>query len=101
MAPKSLRLAERRSRQISRGTIASITVPPTTAAPSFSAMVSAPSAAGTVRRVQLIWLGQRRVAGISAGTELKFEGMVSSVDGMDTIYNPRYEIVCRQESNDE
>ncbi|GAB3524916.1 hypothetical protein GCM10027402_21080 [Arthrobacter monumenti] len=49
------------------------------------------------RRIRLIWIGQRQIAGIAAGTDLEFEGMVSLVDGTPTIYNPRYEIICRQE----
>ena len=40
----------------------------------------------------------RRVPGISAGTQLRFEGMVAVRDGLPTIYNPRYEIIGKQES---
>jgi hypothetical protein len=49
-------------------------------------------------RVRLVWLGQRQVKGIKAGTQLRFEGMVSRVDGLPTIYNPRYEIISQQEA---
>lgn len=49
-------------------------------------------------RVRLVWLGQRQVKGINAGTQLRFEGMVSRVDGLPTIYNPRYEIISQQEA---
>lgn len=94
-------MAERRSRRLCRGTIESITVPPVTGAPSFSAMVTVSAEDDAALRIRLVWLGQRRVAGISAGTELDFEGMMSTVDGMATVYNPRYEIVCRQERNDD
>ncbi|WP_051441571.1 hypothetical protein [Arthrobacter sp. H14] len=106
----------KRSRAKYRGTIDSITVPPAAAAPSFSAVVLEHSAAGNAdaaqaevppgpssrrkpsgQRIRLIWIGQRQIAGISAGTDLEFEGMVSLVDGIPTIYNPRYEINCRQE----
>ncbi len=90
-ARKSPRLASR-FRAKYRGTINSITVPPAAAAPSFSAVVLAPP-----ERIRLIWIGQRRIAGIAAGTALEFEGMVSLVDGASTIYNPRYEIIRPQE----
>lgn len=117
---KSPRLASR-FRAKYRGTIDSITVPPAASAPSFSAVVlagpgqmtgarsavpvavqqSRPSDAarrGTQpERIRLIWIGQRQIAGIAAGTALEFEGMVSVVDGAPTIYNPRYEIIRRQE----
>lgn len=85
-------------------------------APSFSAVVLDHSAGGNAdveptevprdrssrrkpsgRRIRLIWIGQRQIAGIAAGTDLEFEGMVSLVDGIPTIYNPRYEIISRQE----
>lgn len=53
---------------------------------------------GKVRaRMRLIWLGQRTVPGIEVGTELTFEGMVRPVDGLPTVYNPRYAILSHQE----
>lgn len=51
------------------------------------------------RRVRLVWNGQRRIPGIDPGVDLAFEGMVSLVDGIPTIYNPRYEIVGRPEES--
>lgn len=115
-APKSPTLADR-SRAAFRGVIDSITVPPSSAPPSFSAIVlRQPDPAGplqrgqtrrpdsgrrrisTAGRLQLIWIGQRQIPGIAAGTALKLEGMVSVVEGMPTIYNPRYEIISSQDS---
>jgi hypothetical protein len=115
-------LAER-SRRTYRGVIDSITVPPSSDAPSFSAIVLRQPDAGEItqaggsrrggdgqdpgrrrragtQRLRLIWIGQRQIPGIAAGTALKFEGMVSQVEGMPTIYNPRYEIISSQESDD-
>ena len=45
----------------------------------------------------MIWLGRRRIPGIDAGTELRLEGMVTVRDGLPTMFNPRYEILSRQE----
>ena len=58
-----------------------------------------PGAAPAARpkRLRVIWLGRRRIPGIDAGTELRLEGMVTVRDGLPTIFNPRYEILSRQE----
>lgn len=104
-----------RGRALCRGYIDSVTVLPANEAPQFSAIVTdvdkhaVASAAKTGQgtraqgpklnhRVRLIWLGRRRVPGISAGTQLRFEGMVAVRDGLPTIFNPRYEIIGKQES---
>lgn len=99
-----------RGRARARGYISRITVLPRSSAPQFAAVVSddaPPVTTGSDRRdsvarlraqVRLVWIGQRRVPGIEAGTQIAFEGMVSPVDGMPTIYNPRYEIIGRPEA---
>ncbi|MBP3036780.1 OB-fold nucleic acid binding domain-containing protein [Arthrobacter sp. zg-ZUI100] len=93
-----------RGRVYSGGYVQSITVVPATEPPRFTAMVEDPGAAyrdplsrKPVARVRLVWVGQRRVPGVEAGTRLAFEGMVSTVDSYPTIYNPRYEIIGRPE----
>lgn len=48
-------------------------------------------------RLRVVWLGRRRIPGIDAGTELRLQGMVTVRDGLPTMFNPRYEIVARQE----
>ena len=48
-------------------------------------------------RLRVVWLGRRRIPGIDAGTELRLQGMVTVRDGLPTMFNPRYEIVSRQE----
>jgi hypothetical protein len=117
-----------RGRARARGYIDAVTILPAGASPRFTAIVTdadkyarphpdaAPPATdqrgkagrangggrGTTPRgddrVRLVWLGQRQVKGIKAGTQLRFEGMVSRVDGLPTIYNPRYEIISQQEA---
>jgi len=44
---------------------------------------------GTVR---LIWLGQRRIAGVIPGRAMKVEGRLSCSQGQRVLYNPRYEL---------
>lgn len=48
-------------------------------------------------RLRVIWLGRRRIPGVRAGLELRLEGMVTVRDGLPTMFNPRYEILSRQE----
>ncbi len=86
-----------RGRIRGRGLIDSVTYQPRTAPPRFSAIVR--NEAGDLRgqRTRLVWMGQREVPGIEAGVELAFEGMASRVEGMLTVYNPRYEIIGRPE----
>lgn len=85
-----------RGRIMARGVIERITIAPATAPPEFTAL--ARIELGGVRHGVLInWMGRRRVPGISAGVELRFEGMLSRVGGAPTVYNPRYEIIGRPE----
>ncbi|WDF34606.1 hypothetical protein PTW37_06810 [Arthrobacter agilis] len=83
-----------RGRVTARGTIERITIAPATATPSFSALARLDRNAGH-EGVHLVWMGQRRVPGVEAGVELRFEGMMSRVGGTPTVYNPRYEIIGR------
>ncbi|YCI74369.1 hypothetical protein M1D88_10205 [Arthrobacter sp. R1-13] len=48
-------------------------------------------------RLRVTWLGRRRVPGIAAGVELQLQGMLTLRDGLPTMFNPRYEILSRQE----
>ncbi|MCU1531384.1 MAG: hypothetical protein JWO49_955 [Arthrobacter sp.] len=52
---------------------------------------------GPQDRLRVVWLGRRRIPGIEAGTELRLEGMVTVREGLPTMFNPRYEILSRQE----
>ncbi|MEA5454277.1 hypothetical protein SPF06_06015 [Sinomonas sp. JGH33] len=81
------------------GVIRSVTFVPPSEAPSFSAVIESGDAprAGRGPAVRLIWLGRRRLRGISAGTALRFSGMLSTHRGEPTIYNPRYEILAKED----
>lgn len=89
------------------GRIESVTYVPPGETPAFTAIVSDPGAGrdgrsprpgGQHGRLRVVWLGRRRVAGIEPGTELRVEGMLSLSRGLPTMFNPRYEILSRQEN---
>ena len=43
--------------------------------------------------LQLIWLGQEKVAGISPGVKMRVSGLVTTVHKELVIYNPRYTLL--------
>lgn len=63
-----------------------------------SSMAAGPVAKKPYDRLRVIWLGRNRVPGIEAGVELRLEGMVTQQDGLPAMFNPRYEILSRQEN---
>lgn len=88
---------------ICSGVIDSMTIVPASDYPHFIAVLTGQEsirglAAGKHHRLRIIWLGRRRVPGITAGSKLRVEGMVSLRDGLPTMFNPRYEIIGLQES---
>jgi hypothetical protein len=94
-----------KGRVLCQGRIESVTYVPADRTAAFSAIVSdsgalrpAPGGSGSQRhRLRVVWLGRRRVPGIEAGIELRLEGMLSTSEGMPTMFNPRYEILSHQE----
>ena len=95
-----------RGRVLCQGHIESVTFVPADRNPEFSAIVSEDDAGrpatgagrGKPPRLRVVWLGRRRVPGIQAGAEIRVEGMLARGKDMPTIFNPRYEILSRQES---
>lgn len=95
-----------KGRVVCQGRIESVTYLPPDQAAAFSAIVSdgepGRPLSGRGRdqrgRLRVVWLGRRHVPGIEAGTELRLEGMLSRSKGMPTMFNPRYEILSRQEN---
>jgi len=45
----------------------------------------------------LVWLGRRQIAGIEPGRRLRVAGMVTRSEGQVSMFNPRYELVPRQD----
>ncbi len=100
-----------RGRARCSGFVDSVTILPPDVPPEFSAIITdvdkytraaARKSAQKVpakqnHRMRVVWLGRRRVPGIAPGTELRFEGMVALRDGLPTMFNPRYEIIGKQE----
>lgn len=81
-----------------RGHVDSAVILPKNQAPEYSVMVAAqPAPPGGRRlvtpRIRLVFMGQRRVPGIDAGTMLAFRGTIGLVENIPTIYNPSYEIL--------
>ncbi|MBG6224783.1 hypothetical protein IWX63_001345 [Arthrobacter sp. CAN_A2] len=87
-----------RGRIKARGVVTSLTIAPVTSPPSFSVLAGI-DWNGARKTVRIIWMGQRRVPGVEAGVALRFEGMLTTVDGTPTVYNPRYEIIGRPDEN--
>ncbi|MCR1160424.1 hypothetical protein NEK97_03015 [Paenarthrobacter sp. UW852] len=98
-----------RGRATCTGYIESVTHQPPSEQPFFSAVVvdalehgseSLLLSKGARRpfdRLRVIWLGRTRVPGIEAGVRLRLNGMVTQLDGLPAMFNPRYEILSRQE----
>ncbi|MCV9995361.1 hypothetical protein OIU93_13800 [Paeniglutamicibacter sp. ZC-3] len=92
-----------RGRIAHRGYVESITILPLAQAPAFSAtVVDHPAPPGgrrsAVPHLRLVFLGQRRVPGLVAGSRIKYEGMVAPLDSVPTVFNPRYEILPERSS---
>ncbi len=43
----------------------------------------------------LVWLGRREIAGIEPGRRLRVDGLICTVEGRRTLFNPRYELKPR------
>lgn len=99
--PRDISELPRRGRVSCTGFIESVTYPPASERAQFSAIVvehiSHGAAAAAPPRLRVVWLGRRRMPGLEPGAKLRFEGMVTVRDGMPTMFNPRYEILTRQE----
>lgn len=47
--------------------------------------------------IQVVWLGQRRIAGVEPGRRVRLSGFVCKRDGRLTMFNPRYELAPRRD----
>ncbi|WP_203434229.1 OB-fold nucleic acid binding domain-containing protein [Jiangella asiatica] len=71
-----------------RGVLQSVTLQPRMGTPALEADLFDGSGS-----VTLVWLGRRRIAGISCGRRLVATGRVAAFDGRRVMYNPRYELL--------
>lgn len=67
------------------GRLRSVTLCPVTGQPEVQAELYDGSG-----RVKLVWLGRRRITGVTAGREMVVVGRLTALDGEPTIYNPEY-----------
>lgn len=47
----------------------------------------------SIAHLRLLFMGQRRVPGIEPGVRIRYSGMLSRLDHIPTIHNPRYLIL--------
>lgn len=70
------------------GVLRTVTLRPRGGVPALEAELDDGSGVLTV-----IWLGRRRIAGISPGRSLRITGRIGRLEGVRTMYNPRYELL--------
>lgn len=80
--------AQDRQRVRLRGTLRTVTLRPRGGVPALEAELDDGSGVITV-----VWLGRRRIAGISPGRAIQVEGRIGSGAGSRLMYNPRYELI--------
>ncbi|WP_051480612.1 OB-fold nucleic acid binding domain-containing protein [Cellulomonas sp. KRMCY2] len=82
-------LVDRRRAEVS-GVLRSVTLRPSQNVPALEAELYDGSGS-----LHVVWLGQRRIAGIEPGRRARLAGLVCVQDGRPTMYNPRYELAPR------
>ena len=70
-----------------RGTLRTVTLTPRGGVPALEAELFDGSGVLT-----LVWLGRRRIVGISAGSSLQVEGRIGVQNRTRVMFNPRYEL---------
>lgn len=76
-----------RERVVVQGTLKTVTLRPRGGVPALEAELYDGSGS-----ISLVWLGRRRIGGISPGRALRVEGRIGVQDGHRMMYNPRYEL---------
>lgn len=71
-----------------RGTLRTVTLRPRGGVPALEAELYDGSGVITV-----VWLGRRRISGISPGRAIQVEGRIGAGEGARVMYNPRYELI--------
>lgn len=83
----SIAQAPDRERVRLRGTLRTVTLRPRGGAPALEAELYDGSGV-----ITLIWLGRRRITGISPGRAMQVEGRIGVQEGVRVMFNPRYEL---------
>ncbi|GAA2002427.1 hypothetical protein GCM10009719_09460 [Nocardioides kribbensis] len=71
-----------------RGTLRTVTLRPRGGVPALEAELFDGSGVITI-----VWLGRRRIVGISPGVSMQVQGRIGCHDGVRVMYNPRYELI--------
>ena len=71
-----------------RGTLRTVTLRPRGGVPALEAELYDGTGAITV-----VWLGRRRIAGITPGRSIRVSGRVGVQEHTRVLYNPRYELI--------
>jgi hypothetical protein len=89
-APGELTIAAAPDRRVVvlRGTLRTVTLRPRGGVPALEAELDDGSAVLTI-----VWLGRRRIAGISPGQSMRVSGRIGNHEGVRIMYNPRYELM--------
>jgi len=80
--------APARERVRLRGSLRTVTLRPRGGVPALEADLSDGSGVITI-----VWLGRRRISGISPGRSIEVQGRIGEHDGVRVMYNPRYELM--------
>ncbi|MET0840234.1 MAG: OB-fold nucleic acid binding domain-containing protein [Marmoricola sp.] len=81
----SINEAPDRERVIVQGTLRTVTLRPRGGVPALEAELYDGSGS-----ISVVWLGRRRIGGISPGRAIRVEGRIGVQDGQRMMYNPRY-----------
>ena len=76
-----------RQKVIVQGTLKTVTLRPRGGVPALEAELY--DGSGTI---SVVWLGRRRIGGISPGRGIRVEGRIGVQDGVRVMYNPRYDL---------
>ena len=70
-----------------QGTLKTVTLRPRGGVPALEAELF--DGTGSIH---VMWLGRRRIGGISSGSNIRVEGRIGLQDGVRVMYNPRYDL---------
>ena len=73
-----------------QGTLKTVTLRPRGGVPALEAELYDGSGS-----ISVVWLGRRRIGGISPGRAIRVEGRIGVQDDQRVMYNPRYELRSR------
>ena len=76
-----------RRRVVVQGTLPTVTLRPRGGVPALEAELYDGSGS-----ISVVWLGRRRIGGISPGRGIRVVGRIGLQDGARVMYNPRYDL---------